>query len=328
MALLSTGLGFASQNMQMVNDRQLMNLQGALNRRNATHTFNLQKQMWEYTNYGNQKKHMQEAGLNPALLYGMSGGGGTTTGSAQAQGVSQGNSQAVAMGLQAASLASQIKLMNTEAKKNEAEAEETESRIPVNQSIQELNNANAELAQQKNKLTEVQITQTNELIRKTQEETRKLMADADVAQETKLSRIEQEAQEYYNMVWEAIEKQKNIELKDAQINKINEETQTIWYNAISGRMTAEALQSQADTVAKRLSEEIKKWGVELDQKDEQILQQWIFGCMNGIANLGDMVSEFLPTKAVSKVIDKVTTTTPKGKRSTTRETNKSYSKNH
>ena len=34
------------------------------------------KEMWDYTNYENQKKHLEEAGLNPALLYGMSGGGG------------------------------------------------------------------------------------------------------------------------------------------------------------------------------------------------------------------------------------------------------------
>ena len=34
--------------------------------------------MWNYTNYENQKKHLEAAGLNPALLYGMSGGGGAT----------------------------------------------------------------------------------------------------------------------------------------------------------------------------------------------------------------------------------------------------------
>ena len=41
------------------------------------------KEMWDYTNYENQKKHLEAAGLNPALLYGMSGGGGATAAGAQ-----------------------------------------------------------------------------------------------------------------------------------------------------------------------------------------------------------------------------------------------------
>ena len=44
------------------------------------------KEMWDYTNYENQKKHLGAAGLNPALLYGMSGGGGATAAGAQGMG--------------------------------------------------------------------------------------------------------------------------------------------------------------------------------------------------------------------------------------------------
>ena len=41
----------------------------------------LQMDMWNKTNYGAQMEHLKGAGLNPALMYGMSGGGGTTAGS-------------------------------------------------------------------------------------------------------------------------------------------------------------------------------------------------------------------------------------------------------
>ena len=44
------------------------------------------KELWNYTNYENQKKHLEEAGLNPALLYGTSGGGGATAAGAQGMG--------------------------------------------------------------------------------------------------------------------------------------------------------------------------------------------------------------------------------------------------
>ena len=35
-------------------------------------------EMWEKTGYGAQKEQMKGAGLNPGLMYGMSGGGGQT----------------------------------------------------------------------------------------------------------------------------------------------------------------------------------------------------------------------------------------------------------
>ena len=39
-----------------------------------------QKELWDETNYPAQVKMMEQAGLNPALLYGKGGGGGATTG--------------------------------------------------------------------------------------------------------------------------------------------------------------------------------------------------------------------------------------------------------
>lgn len=41
----------------------------------------LQFEMWKKTNYSEQIRQMEQAGLSPGLIYGMSGGGGTTTGS-------------------------------------------------------------------------------------------------------------------------------------------------------------------------------------------------------------------------------------------------------
>ncbi len=76
----------------------------------------LQKEMWDYTNYGNQMKHMREAGLNPSLMYGMKGGGGVTTGSqgggsaASAQAPSQPN-----VDMSTAMMGMQMQLMKAQA---------------------------------------------------------------------------------------------------------------------------------------------------------------------------------------------------------------------
>ena len=79
-----------------------------------------QKEMWDTTNYEAQKEHLKKAGLNPGLLYGMSGGGGVTTGSGSgtvtgsaADAASTQNAQTaeVGMGMQ---LASQLALQKAQ----------------------------------------------------------------------------------------------------------------------------------------------------------------------------------------------------------------------
>ena len=54
----------------------------------------LQKQLWDQTNYEAQVKHMNKAGLGIGLMYGGSGAGGATTGS-QTGGSAQGGQAAM-----------------------------------------------------------------------------------------------------------------------------------------------------------------------------------------------------------------------------------------
>ena len=81
---------------------------GAFNQQNA-------KEMWDYTNYENQVKHMQEAGLNVGLMYGGAGQGGSTTGgtaSGVSGGVADGGVARTGLGMQ---LASQLALQKAQA---------------------------------------------------------------------------------------------------------------------------------------------------------------------------------------------------------------------
>lgn len=116
-----------------------MGLQSMWNNTQAEKSYELQQRMFDYTsNYNtpaNQVKRLQEAGLNPALMYGTTGATGTQgeTGSASAAGV-HGNASDTAerrqaavaeqgMALQMAKLAAEIKLTNSQAKNLDADAE-------------------------------------------------------------------------------------------------------------------------------------------------------------------------------------------------------------
>ena len=68
---------------QIMQQQRLNEMQIAGNKELANYSQNLQKDMWNYTNYENQIKHLKSAGLNPALMYAKGGVGGQT-GSANA----------------------------------------------------------------------------------------------------------------------------------------------------------------------------------------------------------------------------------------------------
>lgn len=104
--------------------RQLeyMGLQAQYNKDQAKYSTELSKEMWDYTNYENQVKHLKEAGLNPALLYGSGGGGGSAAGSGTAAGVGLPASTGVGMGIQLEQMEAQKELAKAEAAKTNAEA--------------------------------------------------------------------------------------------------------------------------------------------------------------------------------------------------------------
>lgn len=103
---------------QIAGEEELMKLQNKY-----------QLEMWDKTGYGAQVKQMKEAGINPALLYGMSGGGGQSMGAgmpgistatAENPKTSQGTAAMMGMGLQAAA---QVSLLQAQKENVEAQTE-------------------------------------------------------------------------------------------------------------------------------------------------------------------------------------------------------------
>lgn len=82
-----------------------------------------QLDMWNKTNYEAQVKHLEKAGLNPALLYGMSGAGGATTGAGNVASGAQEQVYDVGQNITQQRMAeAQIKLAEAQANKTEVEA--------------------------------------------------------------------------------------------------------------------------------------------------------------------------------------------------------------
>lgn len=120
--VLGMVLGGAQDKRQLKQQGKLQELQIKGNKEMADYSQQKQMEMWENTNYGAQKDQMNKAGINPALMYGMSGGGGVTTGAGGGAGVTGGTADGGAartgMGLQ---IASQLALQKAQKENIEAD---------------------------------------------------------------------------------------------------------------------------------------------------------------------------------------------------------------
>ncbi len=120
-------LGDYNDERQQRQQQALTDIQVNAQKELSGYNLGLQKDMWNYTNYENQIKHLQAAGLNPALLYGKGGGGGATASispgtvsGGAAAGQAGEVQQMAAMGLQ---MSSQLELQRAQADALKATAE-------------------------------------------------------------------------------------------------------------------------------------------------------------------------------------------------------------
>lgn len=136
--------GNKRRKQQIEQQKKLTDLQVEANKELADYGMGISKEMFDYTGYENQVKQMKAAGLNPALMYGHAGSGGTTVsssaGSASGSQASDETSRKLAniqiqgMGLQMQKLNAEIQKTQAEAEKAKAEAEKvTEEKISISE---------------------------------------------------------------------------------------------------------------------------------------------------------------------------------------------------
>lgn len=184
---------------QFERQKQLMGIQFANQQQLNVQGQQLGMDTWRQTSYPAQVQMMKEAGLNPALMYGGAGAGGSTStpggGSAGGGNAPQAMNSAMEIqaGMQMAKLASEVKVNESVADLNEANAnkiggvdtEEAQSRIQLNtQGVQNkkaeeaLIRANTHLAKLQGQITEGSL---EDQIDRYQWEARRAMEEADMA---------------------------------------------------------------------------------------------------------------------------------------------------
>ena len=106
---------------QMKYQNYVMSMQAHYNKEQAAYNQELAKEMMEWQSK-NQVRLMKEGGLNPALLYGKSGAGASTSGAGVASGVGLPAAQDIGMALTLKNMKAQLALTEAQAAKTNAEA--------------------------------------------------------------------------------------------------------------------------------------------------------------------------------------------------------------
>lgn len=185
-SLLSNKMGLSmspneAMKLQYGYNREIMGLQSQYNEKAAEKSQELAKEYWDYTNVGNQIKHLKANGLNPGLIYGQSGAGGMgASGGGRQEGIDQAQGNPVAMGLQVQALEQQKKMQDAEiaktlaeARKADVEADKTAG-VDTEKALAEINerlaliekhNSERDLNQAKKELTDTE----NEIAKLTKE---------------------------------------------------------------------------------------------------------------------------------------------------------------
>lgn len=262
---------------------------------NAAQKRNLE--MWESTNFEQQRKHLEAADLSAALMYGGSGAGSTSTAGGQATQPGGPTSNPVGMALQYkqieqqdAAIKSQTMLNQAEAAKALAEAGKTAG-PEYNKATWEAKNLEIEnrIKTITEGITGSNLVEAEANAQKAVAEWNSAMAKAEVDQATKSTAIQTMKQNLINMQAEGALKIVGKDLSVAQARMIEREMQWLGFRATTERMNAEAAQKQAANTAEKIIKEYERSGQKLKIDEKNSLRDWIYG---GIK----VLSSFVPGK--------------------------------
>lgn len=319
------GSGKAEQR-QYQHEKEMMSLQNKYNTQAAAQSmeyaktmnqinFEQQNQMFEkqaeWNSAEQQKQRLKEAGLNPALMYGIGGEGGSSVSSgggtgAQVAGVNNAGTQAVMIGLQAKSIESQIALNNAQASKINAETEKTEketvktgaetesvwSGIELLKARTSSEEAKIKLTNMQTELTEAMreeswsnwekakagVAEISRIMEKLDKEIEGMGFDNEIKNKSKDAIIGNYFADLRVKGQQIIESSSKVKLNEKQLNVFDETINDIRSTVTNRDMTEEARRKSIDTEVNYM---LYKMGLE----GQQNIREWIYEGINAVSKL-------------------------------------------
>ena len=304
-------LGMAQQNQQYAKEMAGINQGYAKEMANINQQHN--KDMFDYTGYQAQIAQMKAAGLNPALMYGSAGAGGSTQGGAGMAGSAGAGSGSVGgtpsapdtgiisgagMGMQLGLMEAQKRNLEADAAKKEADAKKTAGADTLyTEALTNLANADIDYRNMSIEKVAAEIKTIGDMGVKLMQEARKLASEADYNEQTLKDRVTKASSEAIGSILDNMQKSMNIELTKAQTKAVAENIAIAWYNAATNRMNA-------TTAADQAANELTKIMGDLDIRKKTLLKDWIYqGVHAGVALL-EGVTDIVKVKALIKAASK------------------------
>lgn len=276
---------------------------------NAAQQRNLE--MWNQTNFGAQRQHMEDAGLSVGLMYG-GGGQGAVSQGGQATQPSGPTSNPVGMALQYRQIEQQNEAIKSQTMLNQAEAakalaeakktsgvdtKKTESEVKW----QEIENR---IQESREKIASSNIVEAKANAKKAMEEFKQAMLNTEYLDKTQQQRVQMVTDQLSLLQKQGLKEEAVIDLTNAQATKVRKEIDILWYDAITKRISAEALKKQAAAAVEKIAKEYELGKGHLSLEEQKNLREWIYNGINQITDIVGVIGKIKNGAEILKIMAK------------------------
>ena len=274
-------------------EKEGMGLQYNYGQQAADAEYKRNLQMWKDTNFGAQRREMEDAGLSVGLMYGNGGGSAASTagGTATQPSAPKTNPVEVAlqqesMGLQLKQIEAQNRLANAQATKTIAEADKIAGVDTKGQELQnEWQKIENRIQISRESIEQSNVKQAAANADKAVEEWKMSVLDREYLDKTQEERVTRLVAEIAKIQEEGSLAASATDVNYHTARKIEKEVENFYYEMITRRMSAEAAKETAENMIKKIENEYKLGS-------DQNLREWIYGGVDRINGILETIVKF------------------------------------